>query len=69
MSLVLRTGEDLGLGTQVDKEFPIVQLLDRPCRLQQRQHGPPLDVVASRVLKELQEGVTMVAAEVPLLGG
>jgi hypothetical protein len=66
--LVLWTGEDLGLGTEADNELPIVPLFDRPGSLQQRQHVVPLDVVARRVPKEPQEGVTMLAAEVLWLG-
>jgi hypothetical protein len=60
--LLTRAGQDLGLIAETDTE-PVVERFDRANCLKQGQHVVPLDVVADRVLKELDESVTVMAVE------
>src|SRR4029453_17350670 len=57
--LVLRTAEERGLGTDVNRVLAVMAELDRSDGFEQRQHGVPLDVVARRMLEDLEERLTV----------
>ena len=57
--LVLPTAEERGLGTDVNRVLAVMAEFDRSDGFEQRQHGVPLDVVARRVLEDLEEGLTV----------
>src|SRR4029453_7498904 len=62
--LVGRDIEEPGLGSDGNCDLAIAVLLDRADRLQQRNDGAPLDVMARRVSKDLAQCVPLMAVEV-----
>src|ERR1700679_3728276 len=52
--LVLWFRDDFDVVAKSDVVLPIVLSLDRSCRLEQRQHVMPFDVVTRRMLKYLE---------------
>jgi hypothetical protein len=61
----IRTPEDLGLCANPKYEHVVVLLFDGSDFAQQGHHVVPLDVVTGRFLKDLEQGVSMMATEVP----
>jgi regulator of protease activity HflC (stomatin/prohibitin superfamily) len=55
--LLLRPFQRLSLGSESHEPLPVVTLLDRTERLQQRQHLAPRDVVAHRMPEYLRKGL------------
>jgi hypothetical protein len=55
--------ECLGLATERHQELPVVGLLDRANRLEQREDVSPIDVVTDGVAKNLGHRVAMMAVE------
>src|ERR1700729_3841188 len=62
--LLARRVEELGLRPHRDGDLAVVLLGPRADVIEQRPHGPPLDVVARGVLEDLAECVPVVVVEV-----
>jgi hypothetical protein len=61
--LLICDGKNLSLRPNAHHVSAISLLFQRSHSLQQGQHGTPLDVMARRVLKQLQKGVAVVIVQ------